>query len=49
MISWRYIEDIFIAWMHGEEYLKKGFEKLNIFDSKEIPLQKRYQEFEIKN
>ena len=42
MICWRSIENIFVAWKHEEEYLKKGFKKLNIFDSKEpSDIQKR--------
>ena len=31
MIWWRYIDDIFFVWEHGEESLEKFLNKLNTF------------------
>ena len=33
MIWWRYIDDIFFIWEHGEESLKVFIEQVNIFHS----------------
>ena len=33
MIWWRYIDDIFFIWEHGEESLKVFIEQVNMFHS----------------
>ena len=35
MISWRYIDNIFFIWEHGEESMEKFLNKLSSFHSQE--------------